>query len=178
MKSCPREWPSSALLGNQWIRHSHGQNSHTQVFANVLNLNDRSIPCPFEVRDQLGLLLVRPSSALVKAPSSEPSEKVALVAIAAAVLEKDLEGVEGWCRRRLIGALIVLDDSVFIVACGLQLVHRKGCSVLLIDDSNDKQRELASIIYHVYLEYLQGVLLSQGKGMLRLYRSFPLSFTI
>lgn len=59
----------------------------TQVFANVLNLKDRSTPCPLAVSAHF--LAVRPSSAVVRSCVSDPSANLACAADMAAVLEYD-----------------------------------------------------------------------------------------
>lgn len=57
----------------------------TQVFANVLNLKDRSSPWPLAVTTHF--LDTRPSTALVRRFPSDPSENLGVAAAMTAVLE-------------------------------------------------------------------------------------------
>lgn len=66
---------------------SRAVRGRTQVFANVLNLNDRSMPWPFSVSAHLPDTKL--FNSLDKVASSEPSANLAWGAIAWAALEND-----------------------------------------------------------------------------------------
>ena len=83
----------------------------THVLANVLNLKDRSMPCPSAV--SVHLLSRSPSSSFVRCGSSEPSANFGAAAMAAD-LENDLVGTVGFrCGNDLDAGLRML--SAFIV---------------------------------------------------------------
>lgn len=98
------------------IAHVHGLHRPrlTQVFANVLNLKDRSTPRPSCVSDHL--LPMRPSSSLLRAASSEPAENCGCDAIVA-VRENGRRAAEVGVRtaRGSIDRLVSPDDGFMLV---------------------------------------------------------------
>lgn len=100
----------SSLRGEKAL--AAGRVRRTHVLANVLNLKDRSMPCPSAVR--VHLLLRSPSSSFVRRGSSEPSENFGDAAMAAVLENGRVEAMGFRCWDGRDAGLRILSPFIFI----------------------------------------------------------------